>query len=81
MKYSMICLDRAIEIALPTCSKWPKTIGRTTLLDMAAKQFFMYPEKFMGHNEMFAAFVVREALVELSTVGWITFGDVDEFWG
>ncbi len=80
MKYSMACLDKALLIMLPSSKVWPNSINYPARVDMAAKEFFMYPEKFKGQDEIFAAFVVREAMIELATVGWMTFGDIDNFW-
>jgi hypothetical protein len=79
MKYSMICLDKALELILPTCSTWPKTISRPTLLGMAAKEVFMWPQKFTGAECDFAIALIRGALIELTTLGQMNFGDTDDF--
>ena len=80
MKHSVKCVDKALAIALPGCSAWPKSITRPTLLDMAAKEFFLYPDKFTSTENAYAVFVVRTALLELAEKGFMTFGTVDEFW-
>ena len=77
MKYSLECLDRAIVILLPESPKWHKSINRPTLIDIAAKQVFMYPEKFEDIDSAFAIIVIRAAMLDLSTLGWFTFGDAD----
>lgn len=80
MKYSFKCLDKALMIILPGCDKWPG-VGRSTLVEMAAKQCFAFPEKFSKSDEAFALLIVRTILIELMTTGIMTFGNVDEFWG
>lgn len=78
MKYSLNCVDKALNKIIPGCTDFPG-VGRTTLLEMAAKQCFLYPEKFKTNfYGLLAEHIVRTALIELTTLGYMEFGDVDE---
>ena len=81
MKYSMKCLDKALLLILPDSDQWPNSIQRPTRLDMAAKELFMYPFKYSLDIKEFeiSTIVIRTAMIELSTDGWMTFGTVDDF--
>lgn len=77
MKYSETCLNKALDLVLIGRSTWG--ISTPKALSMAAEHVFMYPDMYdTDYNLLVAVEVIRHALIELSTAGWITFGDTDE---
>ena len=80
MRYSEICLQKALITVFPDSGKWPLSINIPTRLDMAAIEIFLYPEKFNTMDGSFSQLVIKKALTELRIDGWITYGKTDDFW-
>jgi len=66
------CREANVSLNLPTCLK-----------DTAVQVFLEIGNNAissLGHNRAYAAHIVQDALKELQEIGWMTFGDVEEYW-
>lgn len=84
MKYSEKCLWKAVDVFCPSY-----TLARISGVYMnlpecikgAAEVAFMQCEtvEYKTGIKYHVASIIREALIEMNTVGWMSFGDQDEF--
>lgn len=75
MKHTIEQVDAAIRIIIPSVINFEKHVDRGTRMTMCAMEIFKYPEKFLDYDSFLATNIIRDAFVELSEVGWMTFAE------
>lgn len=83
MKYTAQTLDNAIDYILPDIAK-AKSMGvkfsRPDLLNNVAKYFFIKSfdrEYDPSYSERIAIYICQEAMIDLNTDGYFTYGEMN----
>jgi len=83
MKYTRELVLKSCMMFLPNFNAVPQDQrpGLQEFLRLAAEEIFVNPINGQSPQDFYAAEgIIRTALLELKSVGWVEFGTVNDFW-